>query len=143
MPPQRTFLKTAPADLHHLHAGGTVVSQCQPGDSAIHSRPSSCATFQKRASISGLRPQRHPHAGGFPCRASPRRGDVVDEFHLPAVVDDVGPKVEQFVGVVDRESDRGAVSRGAKVILPDGDFEDQPDPDVDVLGVAGAQDCSP
>ena len=25
MPPQRTFLKTAPADLHHLHAGGTLV----------------------------------------------------------------------------------------------------------------------
>ena len=54
----------------------------------------------------------------------------------------LAPKSKQFVGVVDRESDRGAVSRDAKVILPDGDFEDQPDPDVDVLGVADAQDRS-
>ena len=41
MPPQRTFLKTAPADLHPLHAGGTLVLQCRPGDSTARLRRSS------------------------------------------------------------------------------------------------------
>ena len=42
---------------------------------------------------------------------------MVDEFHQPAVVDNVGPKVEQLVGVVDHESDRVAISRDAKLTL--------------------------
>ena len=39
-----------------------------------------------------------PHAGG----------DAVDEFQPHAVVDEVGPKVKQLVGPVDRENDRDA-----------------------------------
>ena len=37
MPLPRTYLKTAPADLHLLHAGGTLMSQCRPGDSTTNS----------------------------------------------------------------------------------------------------------
>ena len=35
-------------------------------------------------------------------------GDVVDELQQPVEADEVGPKVKQLVGVVDRASDRAA-----------------------------------
>ena len=53
--------------------------------------PEPSATFRRRGSISGLRQRRNPRTGGVPSRASPGRGDVVDEFHQPVVVDDVVP----------------------------------------------------
>ena len=46
---------------------------------------------EEGGSISGLRQRRHPQTGGVPSRASPVRGDVVDEFHQPAVTDEVVP----------------------------------------------------